>query len=303
MTVLRDNIPVGVITARQLSRLSDYRVVVLADAVRLSDDEAAAFANYVERGGNLYVSGKTASHSLTGRAAVNPLASCLGVTLNGTLPGNTFYLNPDDDEWRRLCAPQPSVCIHEAIEDIAACAAGVSTGIGRTALRLPARRVAGRPALGQYSQRTTAAMENTRSAVTRVATGRDAPSTQRPCWAGKTPCDRAYAAVAGCRPAGRRAQLSSRRRHVWFTVFHQPDERRYVLHLLLPGRSAPSPLRDLQISVRKRAGISFTRLLQMPQARTCRWCTTRPMCAPGCRNLPTTRCWCWSTRRTSWAAP
>lgn len=270
VTALREqHIPVGVITARQIGRLSDYRVVVLADAVRLSEDEAAAFASYVEGGGHLYVSGKTASHSLTGRAAVNPLASCLGVTLRGTLPGNTFYLNPADDEWRRLCAPQPAVCVHEAIEDIAACAPGVEV-LGSVGLPY------GYPHPGSlddhhwasiHSAPPAAMEEHPRPAVTRHRHGQG-----RAIYAAAVlEREKHHVArrtlqwlLAGLLEGGPGFHVDAPA-HVWFTVFHQPDQKRYVLHLLnYPADLPPAPLRDLKISVRKRAGISFTRLLPVP---------------------------------------
>ena len=54
-----NHLPVVTITKLQLKELSRFRVIVLPQVVRMSDEEIEAFRNYVQGGGNLYASGAT----------------------------------------------------------------------------------------------------------------------------------------------------------------------------------------------------------------------------------------------------
>ena len=55
----RVHIPFGVITRSGLGHLSEYRVVLLPDVLRMDEEELRAFRSYVEGGGHLYSSGRT----------------------------------------------------------------------------------------------------------------------------------------------------------------------------------------------------------------------------------------------------
>jgi len=58
--VLQNNhIPFGVITKNDLGELSRYRVVIVPDAIRMSDEEMEGLRSYVGGGGRLYASGRT----------------------------------------------------------------------------------------------------------------------------------------------------------------------------------------------------------------------------------------------------
>ena len=54
----RVHIPFGVITRSGLGHLSQYRVVLLPDVLRMDEEELRAFRAYVEAGGNLYLVGE-----------------------------------------------------------------------------------------------------------------------------------------------------------------------------------------------------------------------------------------------------
>ncbi len=58
--LIKNHIPFGVITRRNLDRLSDYPAILLPSVLMMSREEAEAFRAYVAGGGVLYASGYTA---------------------------------------------------------------------------------------------------------------------------------------------------------------------------------------------------------------------------------------------------
>ncbi|MDO7881656.1 alpha-amylase family protein [Salinibacterium soli] len=87
------HLPVDLLDERpeSLARLSDYRVVVLPDALSLSPDEVAALGAFVRSGGGLVVTGEAGTRDERGRpTAMDPaLVDLLGVGF-GERSGYTF---------------------------------------------------------------------------------------------------------------------------------------------------------------------------------------------------------------------
>jgi len=90
----RAHIPFGVVTRNDLGQLGHYRVVVLADAIRMSDEEIEAFRSYVNGGGGLYASGRS---SLLGTDGVLRsdlgMADVFGAHAVATENGGAMYLH------------------------------------------------------------------------------------------------------------------------------------------------------------------------------------------------------------------
>jgi len=57
--ILYNHLPFGVITRKDLKRLSDCQIIVLPDVIMLDKEEVEAFKNYVREGGSLYASKDT----------------------------------------------------------------------------------------------------------------------------------------------------------------------------------------------------------------------------------------------------
>ena len=94
-TLNQYHIPYGVVTRKDLDRLSDYQVLVLANVVMLADDEMAALRQYVQNGGALWVSKNTSILSIDGVRQENFLLSdLLGVTYQGEVIESTTYVAP-----------------------------------------------------------------------------------------------------------------------------------------------------------------------------------------------------------------
>lgn len=94
-TFLQYNVPYGVITHKDLTRLSDFRVIVLPQVIIMSKEEVDAFRKYVEDGGSLYVSKKTSLVDADGnRQADFQLADVFGVSYQKEVPECISYLTP-----------------------------------------------------------------------------------------------------------------------------------------------------------------------------------------------------------------
>ncbi|MFC7584535.1 hypothetical protein ACFQYP_12910 [Nonomuraea antimicrobica] len=122
----RAHLPTGVITSADLDMLDAFRVIVLPNVLRMSDEEVAAFRGYVARGGRLYASGHT---SLVGTAGARfddfALADVFGCSFAGVEPAIVSYLRPARDAIARLIAPAALVP-HGATRPIPA---GSDTGL------------------------------------------------------------------------------------------------------------------------------------------------------------------------------
>jgi hypothetical protein len=263
----QQQIPVGVITRKQLDRLADYAVVVLPEAMRLSLAEAAEFTAYVRGGGALYVSGMTGTYTLTGRTEDSLLGECLGLDFLHPLPGKTFYLCPTDEAWRSLCQPQPSLCVHDGMQAVAVSSVDVDV-LGTVTLPY------GHPSEGTLADQHWASIH---SAPPGRATSMPAITVHR-YGLGRT----VYVAAAIERNEHHVARKTFQwlisglldrgpsfcveaPSHVWLTVFHQPEQRRFVLHLLnYPSDLPATPIHDLQIVIRKQPERVFRKLTQAP---------------------------------------
>jgi hypothetical protein len=263
----RQRIPVGVITCRQLDRLGDYPVVVLPDATRMSAAEAAAFTAYVAGGGNLYVSGATGTYTLEGRSDDFLLGECLGLRYVRALSASSLYMKPVNDTWRRLCLPQPALCVHDGLHEVEA--------------RVPDLEILGTVTL-PYGYPHAGSLEDQRwasihSAPPEVETKMPAIARRRH-GNGRV----VYAAAALERsdhhvarrtfqwlisellPDGPRFRAETHD-HVWLTVFHQPAEGRFILHLLnYPADLPPVPIRNVRIEIRRTLGMTFRAMVPLP---------------------------------------
>lgn len=96
-TLLAHHIPFAVITARDLPRLAEYQVVVLANVVVLGEDELAAFRAYVAAGGGLYASRLPGILDPDGRRRPDlGLADLLGGSYRGDVGELISYVAPTE---------------------------------------------------------------------------------------------------------------------------------------------------------------------------------------------------------------
>jgi hypothetical protein len=110
-----NHLPVVTITKLQMKELSRFRVIVLSQVVRMSDEEIEAFRNYVQGGGNLYASGATSLLTLDGARKDNNfgLAEVFGCSLEGIDYHRVAYVHPQTDRLKEAITPR-SVVAHGA---------------------------------------------------------------------------------------------------------------------------------------------------------------------------------------------
>lgn len=96
-TLLQHHFPFGAISRLNLEQLPHYQLVILPNLVMMSDQEAAAFRQYVQNGGCLYASKFTSILTTDGRKLDNFLLSdVLGVSYTGETSQKVTYVEPRD---------------------------------------------------------------------------------------------------------------------------------------------------------------------------------------------------------------
>ncbi len=103
----RGHIPFGVVTRSGLGHLSQYRVVLLPDVLRMDEEEIRAFRAYVEAGGCLYASGRTSLLSTDGsRRSDFGLADVFGAHFSTSEHGSGLYLRARSPQLLEAIQPE-----------------------------------------------------------------------------------------------------------------------------------------------------------------------------------------------------
>lgn len=89
----RAHIPFGVLSAANIGELRRWPVIVLPNAIRMSEAECAAFRAYVAEGGRLYASRDTSLYDVHGGPRQNPgLGDLFGCRRTGAFDGRLVYV-------------------------------------------------------------------------------------------------------------------------------------------------------------------------------------------------------------------
>lgn len=92
---VRNHIPFGIITRKNLSMLPECNVLILPDVQYLSDHEIEEFTRFVSNGGTLVVSGEVGTMDLDGRPREGGgLANVIGCRLTGATDESVTYIRP-----------------------------------------------------------------------------------------------------------------------------------------------------------------------------------------------------------------
>lgn len=107
--LIAHNIPFGVITKKNLAELGRFQVIVLPDVVVMDDEEATAFRAYVHNGGSIYASKHTSMLSKTGEWRSDfLLADLFGVHYIGETAESVTYIAPAVDDAELFLHYQPA---------------------------------------------------------------------------------------------------------------------------------------------------------------------------------------------------
>jgi len=109
-TLQAAHLPFGVITRKQLAKLSAYAVVILPNLLRMTTEEVTAFREYVRNGGRLYASRWTSLTESTGvRHDDFMLADVFGCHFEQEESGRVIYLKPSSEDMMASIAPQEAL--------------------------------------------------------------------------------------------------------------------------------------------------------------------------------------------------
>jgi hypothetical protein len=94
-TLQQWHLPFGVVTKKDLNRLSEYQLIILPEVALMDEEEADAFRSYVQSGGSLYASKHTSLISPEGERRVDfSLSDLFGVSYMGETESILTYLDP-----------------------------------------------------------------------------------------------------------------------------------------------------------------------------------------------------------------
>ncbi len=95
-TLIDENIAFTIITEKDLTRLDDYKLLILSDVMVMNDNETTAFREFVKKGGNLYASGMTSLYNKHREKQPDfQLADIFGVSFSGkSTDENITYISP-----------------------------------------------------------------------------------------------------------------------------------------------------------------------------------------------------------------
>ena len=261
---------VGVITRAQLDCLARYKVIVLPEVTRLSKEETDSFTRYVHDGGSLYVSGASGTYTPNGRSEDFQLRECMGLRHMGSLAGDTFYLRPVDAQLRELLRPQRFIGIHGDLQEVAISSPDVET---LAFVSLPY----GYPHGGAVDDRHWASIHASPPsvhtqipAITLHRYGRgnvvyaSVALERSPHHSGR----RSFHWLIDRLLEGRASFRAKTFDHIWLTVFHQPEHKRFIVHLLnYPAELPPVPVSDIQLEFGRGLDCRFVSLRQIPDNR------------------------------------
>ncbi len=97
-TLLNNHILFGIVTKKNLKELSKYKLVILPNVLMIGEEEITAFRDYVKNGGNLYISKYTSLFTKDGKKHENFLLSdIMGVLYIGETKEKITYITLNED--------------------------------------------------------------------------------------------------------------------------------------------------------------------------------------------------------------
>lgn len=113
------HLPFGIITRKQLSSLSQYKVLILPNVLRMDEEEVTAVRNYVRNGGKVYASRLTSlteTHGILHKDFM--LSDIFGCNFSQVEDGRLVYIRPCSAALEATIAPQSYVSHWQSAEEI-----------------------------------------------------------------------------------------------------------------------------------------------------------------------------------------
>lgn len=97
-TMMKEHIPFGIVTKRNLAELSRFKTLILPNVLMMDDEEVMAIQEYVRNGGTVYASKYTSlQHSNGTRPGDFMLSKILGIKYLGETSESFTYIAPDEN--------------------------------------------------------------------------------------------------------------------------------------------------------------------------------------------------------------
>jgi len=259
-SLVSNHIPFGVITRKDLNRLANYKIIILPNILMMTEEEAEAFRNFVANGGYLYACRITSLVDQLGFKQRNfMLADVFGVSYLGETIEHYSYIRPNDN-WEHLLPDYSEK---------------YPLGVSENQVLVRANgnaQILAKITLPSSDPRETNRFYSLHSNPPGISTEHPAIVMNR---FGKGKAIYATAALENAGAQGLLIHLLQLFRvpfkfeadapaSVEVTLFHQPDEDRYVINLLNHLEELPAfPVWGIQVRLRLE-GIKPVRLLSIP---------------------------------------
>jgi len=267
------HVPFGVITRKQLGELGRYRVVVLPNLLRMSEEEVAAFRDYVRDGGHLYASRYTSLTSTSGHRTDDfHLADVFGCHYAGMESGRMLYLSPSVASLSDALGPERALChwIDASDKTGAVRLLPRAEGVALATLTLPC----GYPSRGSVAGHDWASIHSfppwqrtSNPAVVANVFGRgQCIYSAADIESGHTPSHDAFFLALVKTLAGARSALRcDAHPGVYATIFEQRDKSRWIVSFVnLTGLDPPLPVPGFRFALTPADGDTFVRLRRLP---------------------------------------
>ncbi len=281
----RGHIPFSVVTRLDNHRLSEFPMLILPDASRLSREDVSALRTFVAQGGRLYASGASSLLFVDGASTEDfALADVFGCHRVGTEEGVMVYVRPETDGLAHAVAPEGFLPVGQRRP--------TPTGDG-SPLRIPrieaeieatvlARLTLpfGYPSDGTMMGRDFASIHSSPPwedtphptiVLNNFGSGR-AIYSSAPLEAIASPeHEAAFLHLLGDGLGLARRVFASGHPDVWIAAFDQPDRNRIVVSALRLTEESAGASEPLTIRVRNPEGSSVAAVYKLPSLQACPW--------------------------------
>ncbi|MBE9549325.1 MAG: alpha-L-fucosidase [Proteobacteria bacterium] len=267
------HLPFGVITGQRLDRLSEYKLIVLPNLLRMTIEEVHAFRDYVKQGGKLYASRLTSLTLTDGTQGGDfSLAEVFGCHFNGETTGRISYSRPACKIVSTTLRPERQLGHRNSANEMTG-AVRLQTGSGEALAKLSLPF--GYPHDGTTSDQNWASihsdppwtqLEEPSIVSNRYGKGRAIFSAADIEAGDSEGCSKLFVGLIKELLGEAPAFTANTHPAVWMNAFDQPQQNRCTISFLNYQLETPVlPIANIPFELKPPEGKQFTRLLRLPE--------------------------------------